>query len=76
MPYTRFYYSYQNAREKKLDCSERFSTMFTFLKKDKAEIMVKNRYGDRFPEGIHQCMVLNKFYVICDNGKGNWVYKR
>lgn len=76
MPYSKFYYIYEEIKKKKENFSARFHTMYEFLKKDKASMAVKSRYTHQLPENLSQCMLLSSVLIVCDKGSINWVYAR
>ena len=76
MTYTKFHYTFWELVEKRENFANRVSTMYEFIKKDKASMAVKTRYGDDLPGGIDWCMELSEEVIVCDNGKKNWVYVR
>ena len=74
MSYSRFYYTFDDANNNNRDFAARFEKMYVFLKKDKLNMGVKNRYSDEMPAGLHQCVELTASIVVCDDHKMNWVY--
>lgn len=75
MSYTKFYYTFMELADTKENFSDRFETMYSFLKKDKATMLIGQRFGDQFPSGLQECMDLNESLIVCDNLTINWVYQ-
>lgn len=76
MTYTKFHYTFWELMDKQEDFAARVGAMYEFIKKDKASMAVKTRYGNDMPQGIDWCADLSNDVIVCDNGKKNWVYVR
>jgi len=59
---------------KNVDFSERFETMYRFLKKDKKTMAVKSEPSSKRPHSISQCDDVSHRFIVCDIGVVNWVY--
>lgn len=74
--YNKFVYLYYDVSGKGIDFSQRFETMFGYLKKDKQNLAV----SEKLPEGIRfkkeRCDWLRKKTVVCDGGQKNYVYRQ
>ncbi|GAB1264113.1 hypothetical protein [Aurantivibrio infirmus] len=75
MSYTKFYYTYLELSDSEEIFADRFETMYGFLKKDKATMLVEQRFSEKRPSGLQQCMDLNERLIVCDNRTVNWVYQ-
>jgi hypothetical protein len=76
MSFTKFHHTFMEAENKGTRFGERLSTMFEFLKKDKASMGVQTHYNDALPENMEQCMGLGANLLVCDNVQQNWIYKK
>lgn len=76
MSFTKFYHTLTEAQAKGARFGERLTTMFDFLKKDKANMGVQPHHNDALPENLDQCMILSASLLVCDNVQQNWVYRR
>lgn len=76
MSFTKFHHTFMEAQSKGTQFGERLSTMFEFLKKDKASMGVQAHYNDELPQSLAQCMGLGDHLLVCDNVQQNWVYKK
>lgn len=76
MSYTRFYHTFTDLRARQISFSQRFETMYTFLKKDKQQMQVKKRLSERLPDSLSQCDRVGGDYFVCDLDEVNWVYQR
>jgi len=76
MSFTKFHHTFMEAQGKGTQFGKRLSTMFEFLKKDKASMGVQAHYNDEMPESLAQCMGLGEQLLVCDNVQQNWVYKK
>jgi len=74
MSYARFFHTFNDLQAKNVDFSERFETMYSFLKKDKKTMMVKLEPSAERPNSISQCDDISKQVIVCDIGVVNWVY--
>lgn len=75
MSYTRFYHTFMDLRARQVSFSQRFETMYTYLKKDKQQMQVKKRLSDRLPDSLSQCDRVGGEYFVCDLDEVNWVYR-
>lgn len=76
MSFTKFYHTFTEAQAKGARFGERLTSMFDFLKKDKASMGVQTHYNDALPDSLAQCMRLSDLVLVCDNVQQNWVYRR
>ncbi|ABC28460.1 conserved hypothetical protein [Hahella chejuensis KCTC 2396] len=76
MSFTKFYYSFKDIQKQNLSFSDRFETMYGFLKRDKSAMAIQPRYSKELPSDINQCNGLSDAIIVCDNGATNWVYVR
>ncbi len=76
MTYTKFHYTFWELVEKRENFANRVGDMYDFIKKDKASMAIKARYGNDLPGGMDWCTELSDKIIVCDNGKKNWVYVR
>lgn len=74
MSYARFYHTFYDLQAKNVDFSERFETMYRFLKKDKKTMVVKSEPSTLRPRDISQCDDVTSQIIVCDMGRVNWVY--
>ncbi len=74
MSYARFYHTFNDLQGKRVDFSERFETMYRFLKKDKKTMAVKASFNGKRPHSIAQCDDITDRIIACDSGSANWVY--
>jgi len=74
--YNKFVYLYYDVSEKGIDFSQRFETMFGYLKQDKKNLAV----NEKLPETVYlkkeRCDWLRKKTVVCDGGQKNYVFQR
>jgi hypothetical protein len=74
--YNKFVYLYYDVSEKGIDFSQRFETMFGYLKQDKKNLAV----SEKLPETVYlkkeRCDWLRKKTVVCDGGQKNYVFQR
>lgn len=75
MTYGKFAYLYQDLLSKGLNFSQRFETMFAFLKKDKAALGVSEAVN--LPQGfnVNTCMPLGEQYAVCDFQGRNYIFQ-
>ena len=74
MSYARFYHTFNDLQVKNVDFSERFETMYRFLKKDKKAMAVRALPSDQRPNSLSQCDDISEQIIVCDIGVANWVY--
>lgn len=74
MTYRKFAYLYQDLQSKGLDFSQRFETMYGFLKKDKAAMGISE--STRVPEGLNAtlCSPLVERFYVCDLQGRNYIF--
>lgn len=74
MTYGKFAYLYQDLLNKGLNFPQRFETMFTFLKKDKAKLGVSESVS--LPDGfsVNNCAPLGARYRVCDHHGRNYIF--
>ena len=76
MSYGKFAYLYQDVQNKGLNFSQRFETMFGFLKKDKASLGVSEALPATTGLMLEQCAPLADDYVVCPLAGRNLVFVR
>lgn len=74
MNYARFYHTFKDLQAKGIDFSERFETMYRFLKTDKKNMAVQSVLSDKRPKHIKQCDDVSERMIVCDSDSVNWVY--
>ena len=74
MSYTRFFHTYHDLQSKNVSFTERFETMYGFLKKDKKTMSISAVLSDKRPSDINQCDDINEQIIACDSGGFNWIY--
>lgn len=74
MTYKKFAYLYQDLQTKGLDFSQRFETMYGFLKKDKATMGVSESAS--VPQGLDAsyCSLLDEQFYVCDLQGRNYIF--
>ena len=74
MTYRKFAYLYSYLHSKGLDFSQRFETMYGFLKKDKATMGVSE--STRVPQGLaaDDCSALDERFYVCDLQGRNYIF--
>lgn len=76
--YAKFVYLYEDVSGKGIDFSQRFETMFGYLKKDKQNLAVSEKLPDSTYVKKERCDWLKTKVIVCDGGKGggqkNYVY--
>lgn len=75
MTYTKFYYTFEHALENKIDFSERFLTMYQFLKKDKRTMSVQQNTHKSLPVDLKDCELLTNRLVTCSHEGKNIIYE-
>ena len=75
MTYRKFAYLYSDLQSKGLDFSQRFETMYGFLKKDKATMGVSE--STRVPAGLvaDYCSPLGEHFYVCDLQGRNYIFE-
>ncbi len=76
MTYKKFSYLHQDLQTKGLDFSQRFETMFGFLKKDKAAMAVSESLNIPPALNLADCSVLGEHYYVCDHQGRNYIFVR
>lgn len=76
MTYRKFAYLYQDLQTKGLDFSQRFETMFVFLKKDKAAMAVSESVSLPAALSLVDCATLGSHYYTCDYQGRNYIFVR
>lgn len=74
MTYRKFAYLYQDLQTKGLDFSQRFETMFGFLKKDKAAMAVSESVSLPAALSLADCSALGSRYYACDYQGRNYIF--
>lgn len=76
MTYGKFTYLYRDINGKGLDFSQRFETMYSFLKKDKASMGVSESIN--LPPGLlaSDCSQLGDMYYVCEKQGRNFIFAR
>lgn len=76
MTYRKFAYLYQDLHTKGLNFSQRFETMYSFLKKDKTTLAVSERV--QIPSGFSaaNCAPLGSHLRVCDYQGRNFIFER
>lgn len=75
MTYGKFAYLYQDLQSRGLDLPQRFEIMYSFLKKDKANMGVSEASG--MPEGasLQDCTQLTVMRYVCDYQGRNYIFE-
>lgn len=76
MTYGKFAYLYQDISSKGLDFTQRFETMYGFLKKDKASMGISESIS--VPPGLvaGECSPLGETYYVCEKQGRNFIFVR
>lgn len=74
MSYRKFAYLYQDLHTKGLDFSQRFETMYMFLKKDKATMGVSESMSLPATFSASQCDALGERFYVCDTQGRNYIF--
>jgi hypothetical protein len=74
--YNKFVYLYYDVSEKGIDFSQRFETMFGYLKQDKKTLAVSEKLPETAYLKKERCDWLRKKMVVCDGGQKNYVFQR
>ena len=74
MSYKKFAYLYQDLHSKGLDFSQRFETMYGFLKKDKATMGVSESTNLPATFSASQCDALGERFYVCDAQGRNYIF--
>lgn len=74
MTYGKFYFLFFDLQEKGLDFSQRFETMYGFLKKDKATMGVSENLSPNTDLTAADCDSLSEQMLVCSRGGRNYLY--
>ncbi|WP_461521315.1 hypothetical protein [Porticoccus sp.] len=74
--FRKFIYLFDDVTARGLDFSERFETMFGFLKQDKQRMSVNERLPDIANLEASHCEQLDQVVAVCDGGRKNYLFKR
>lgn len=76
MTYGKFAYLYQDINSKGLNFTQRFETMYGFLKKDKASMGISESIS--VPPGLvaGECSPLGEAYYVCEQQGRNFIFVR
>lgn len=74
LSFTKFNAIYQESLKQEENFTQRFSSMYELLKKERQSMAIKRRYRNNFPENLSQCMQLSSKLIACDNIEQNWIY--
>ncbi len=73
--YAKFDFLFHDVTAKGIDFSQRFETMFRFLKQDKQNIAVSEALPDRVSLVRERCDRLDDSLVVCNGGRKNYLYR-
>lgn len=73
--YAKFDFLFHDVTAKGIDFSQRFETMFRFLKQDKQNIAVSETLPRSVPLVRERCGRLDDSLVVCDGGRKNYLYR-
>jgi hypothetical protein len=73
--YAKFVFLFNDVATKGIDFSQRFETMFRFLKQDKQNIAVSEGLPDSVPLAREYCDKLDDGLVVCNGGRKNYLYR-
>ena len=74
--FARFQFIFQDLRDKGLDFSQRFETMYHYLKKDKASIGVRVATAAPDSLGIDDCQPVGDELISCSQGRAHYLFMR
>jgi hypothetical protein len=74
--YAKFVYLFDDVVARGVDFSQRFDTMFGFLKKDKQRLAVNGSPPDSPALQPGQCDRFGRQLVVCNNGRKNYLFRR
>lgn len=74
--YAKFAYLFDDVVSKGVDFSQRFETMFGFLKEDKQRLAVNGSQPDSPALQIDQCDRFGHQLVVCNSGSRNYLFRR
>ena len=73
--YAKFVFLFNDVTAKGIDFSQRFETMFRFLKQDKQNIAVSEALPSSVLFSREHCDRLDDNLVVCDGGRKNYLYR-
>lgn len=74
MTYDKFYFLFFDLQDKGLDFSQRFETMYTFLKKDKAAMGISEKLTPDAQLTLTDCNPLSEQMLVCSRAGRNYLY--
>mgnify|MGYP001142846914 CR=1 FL=1 len=74
--YAKFVYLFHDVTGKGIDFSQRFETMFHYLKQDKRSLGVSEKLPGAVRLDQNHCDRLNLELIVCDAGARNYLYSR
>jgi len=74
LSYGKFVHIYQDLRERGVSFSERFATMFEFLKKDKRAMGASEALQVEAGLQLADCQQLSPMLIMCTGNKANHIY--
>jgi hypothetical protein len=74
MTYGKFYFLFFDLQDKGLDFSQRFETMYTFLKKDKAAMGISEKLTPDAQLTLSDCDPLSEQMLVCSRAGRNYLY--
>lgn len=74
LTYSKFSFLFDDVREKGLDFSQRFETMYGFLKKDKATMGVSEKVSADQELTLADCDSLSEQLLVCSRAGRNYLY--
>lgn len=75
MSYGQFAFLFDDLQERQVSFSDRFETMYTFLKKDKASIAVDESVSANKHLKIEDCHQLNDRLIVCYKNSKNYIFR-
>ncbi len=76
MSFDKFSYVYSSIDEQELNFTERFETMYEFLKKDKASLPVDTRSVISRTFALSNCYLFDDDLLTCEHGGRNYVFRK
>lgn len=74
LSYSKFVFLFYDLQEKGLDFSQRFETMYNFLKKDKASMGVSEALNPDASLSLDDCAPLPQSFWVCQKAGRNFVF--
>ena len=74
--FRKFIYLFDDVTARGLDFSERFETMFGFLKEDKRRMSVNEHLPDIAALDTRHCEPLDQAVAVCDGGRKNYLFRQ